>query len=310
MSVVMWMAASGCAERNSQKPQVTVSILPQKYIVDRIAGDRVEVRTLLSAGANPENYEPGMAHMMNLERSKLYLRMGNLAFEDAIIEKIKMQRPDLKIADMSEGIELISGTHGDQARSGAIPPPPPPAIPPHDDDTDAHPHHHHDHSHSVDPHVWSSTVNARIMAANALKALTEIDPAGRSVYQQNYNSFISHLDSLDTEIKGLIGAARQPVSFNIWHPSLSYFSRDYGIRQISLSPEGKELSARQLKAQVDSAQAAGSLVLLLQRDFDTRQAEVLNREIGARIVYINPLNEDWEGELLHTARAITGASDD
>ncbi len=306
------MSMAGCTDRSDQKPQVTVSILPQKYIVDRIAGDRVEVRALLSAGANPENYEPGMAHMMNLERSKLYLRMGNLAFEDAIIEKIKLQRPDLMIADMSEGVDLISGTHGDQAHSSSIPPPMPPA-PPHDDDDheeiDAH-HHHHDHAHSVDPHVWSSTVNARIMAANALKALCDVDPSGRKVYQQNYNRFISHLDSLDTQIKGMLGSARQPVSFIIWHPSLSYFSRDFGLRQISLSPEGKELPVSQLKAYVDSARAAGSAVLLLQRDFDTRQAEVLNREIGAKIVYINPLNEDWEGEILHTVRAITGAADE
>lgn len=310
MAAVLWLAAAGCSDRSRQKPQVTVSILPQKYIVDRIAGDRVEVRALLSAGANPENYEPGMAHMMNLERSKLYLRMGNLAFEDAIIEKIKLQRPDLKIADMSEGIELITGTHGDQARSGAIPPP----IEAHEADSAGTAHHHdhhgHDHAHAADPHVWSSTANARIMAANALKALTDIDPAGGSVYRKNYDNFMAHLDSLDNEIRALLAKTPRPVSFIIWHPSLSYFSRDYGLRQISLSPEGKEMSVSQLKAQVDSARGAGSPVLLLQRDFDTRQAEVLNREIGARIVYINPLNEDWEAELLHTARAITGAADE
>ena len=41
-----------------------------------------------------------------------------------------------------------------------------------------------------------------------------------------------------------------------------------------------------------------------QKDFDTRQAEVVNRQIDAEMVTINPLNYQWEQEIIHIANAI------
>ncbi len=287
------IALMACTPTSGDKPVVTVSIPPEKYIVEQIAGDRYDVRSILTAGANPESYEPSMAHLLGIERSDAFLKMGMLGFEDAIVDKVHAANPDLRIFNLTDGIEPITGTHGHADRSGAAPSCP-----------DA-----------PDPHTWSSVANARVIAANAVSALSTIDPAGADYYAQNFSRFSERLDSLDTAIKQILAKAPSNA-FVVFHPSLSYFARDYGLDQIALGVENKEQSAVDLRRRIDAARetaTAGSgaapsrpvpLVMLIQKDFDSSRAEALNSEIGARIVYINPMNADWIGEMLHIARAI------
>lgn len=90
----------------------------------------------------------------------------------------------------------------------------------------------------------------------------------------------------------------------MWHPSLSYFARDYGLRQISLSPEGKEASVNMMQTAVDSARASGAEILFFQKEIDSRQAETANEQIGAKLVNINPLSYNWNKEIINIANAI------
>ena len=78
-AVLMLLIA--CGSGPTEKPIITVSIEPQRYLVEQIAGDRMQVRCLLADGANPETYDPSMTHMINLQKSAAYLRVGNIGFE-------------------------------------------------------------------------------------------------------------------------------------------------------------------------------------------------------------------------------------
>ena len=93
-------------------------------------------------------------------------------------------------------------------------------------------------------------------------------------------------------------------AFLVWHPSLSYFANDYGLRQISIEYEGKEVPINMLKEKIDTAKASGAKVLFIQQEFDSSQAETLNEEIGAKIVRINPMNYNWVEEMEDIANAI------
>ena len=85
-------------------------------------------------------------------------------------------------------------------------------------------------------------------------------------------------------------ASKKGTAFLVWHPSLSYFARDYGLLQISVGQEGKEASVQQLQSKIDEAKAHNAEVFFYQKEFDSRQAEVVNEQIGAEMVIINPLN--------------------
>ena len=136
-----------CTSASTSKPTITVSIQPQKYMLEKIVGDKWEIKCLLSNGANPESYDPSLTHLLNLENSKAYFRIGNVAFESAIINKVQNNNPGLKLFDNSEGISLIRGTHS---------------------------HGDVEHSTDIDPHTWTSVKNAKTIAANMYLSLIHI----------------------------------------------------------------------------------------------------------------------------------------
>ncbi len=273
-SLLLPALLGGCLGRPADKPTLTVSIQPQKYMLEQIVGDKWEVKCLLSNGANPESYDPSMTHMLNLERSAAYMRMGNIPFESAIINKVQNNNPGLRLYNTSDGVSLITGTHT------------------------------HDGTGSeADPHTWTSVRNVKKIASNMYNAMVELDPANKVYYSRRFKRFLGSLDSLDMAIDSILSPCRGRA-FVVWHPSLSYFARDYGLEQIVLSPEGKEMSVEDIGRSVDKARRDSARVMFFQKDADSRQAQTVNAQIGAKVVNINPLSYDWKGEMLTIARTI------
>lgn len=267
---------AACTSAPSESKIVTVSIEPQKYLLEQITGDRVEVRCLLANGANPETYDPSVTHLMNLQKSMGFLRMGNIGFESALLDKIHQANPELPIYNTSDGISLITGTH---SHNGVI---------------------HGD----VDPHTWSSVKNAKVITKNMLDAMIEIDPANKAYYQRNYTRFASHLDSLDNAITAKL-AHVHGKAFLVWHPSLRYFARDYGLEQVVVgNAEHKDVALGSLREVVEHAREHEADIFFTQKDFDSRQVSAINSQIGAREVSINPMAYEWENEMLTLADAL------
>lgn len=253
-----------CKENNTGRKTIAVSIPPQAALLEEIAGDSVNIVTLMQSEANPEAFEVSVSNMRAVNDAALYMKMGNLAFEETLTDRIRQSNTGMHIADVSEGIELIYGTHS-----------------------------HGNHTHDVaDPHTWTSLHNLKTIASNMLAALTETDPANKDFYNANYNRLIARLDSTDAAIAARLADARSK-SFLIWHPSLSYFARDYGLRQIAVGQDNKEMTPGQLRDVHTAAAADSAAVMFMQQNFDTRQAESLAGELGVEVVTVNPLDADY-----------------
>lgn len=263
---------------------LSVSIEPQRWLLEQIVGDRMEVKTLMANGGNPETYEPTVSHLTDLGHSRAYFCVGNLGFENAILEKVTANNPDTQVFTVSDSIELIRTDHQ------------------HDGGRHAHG--------SVDPHTWTSAKNARIMAANMLRAMTEIDPDHSEEYTGNFAALTRRLDSLDSLITATL-SADSATTFIVWHPSLSYFARDYGLHQLSLGAEGREPSVADMKRLLSAAGTSGAKVFLLQRDFDRNQADALVAGLrdSVRVAEFSPLDYDFDTQLINIARAIAGTAD-
>lgn len=262
----------GSGGSETAKPVITVSIEPQRWLLERIVGNRMEVNTLLANGGNPESYEPAFSHLAELERSACYMQVGHLGFEQAVLDKIKINNPDLPVVDTSEDIVLIVDDHA--------------------------------HSRGVDPHVWSSPRNARVMAENMLEAVVEFDAENAAYYRDNFNRLVATIDSIDGVCGALLDSV-QGSAFMVMHPSLSYFARDYGLRQFAVGAEGKEHSVHDTRVLLDEAADNKVSVFLVDKDFNSTNAAVLSGS-GIRVATINPLNYEWGTELVQTAHAIAG----
>ncbi|MCM1225647.1 MAG: zinc ABC transporter substrate-binding protein [Lachnospiraceae bacterium] len=266
---------------------MAVSIEPQRKMLEELGGGNFEVFTVMPAGANPETYDPPMSARARMAQAKAYFTTGHLAFEDAVAGST----PTI---DTSVGIMPVIGTHGHGAREEAEDG--------HHHKAEGHHHEaehlHHDHG-EADPHVWTSVRNAKAMAYAMLAQLVAADAANADSYRANFAKMIARYDSLDAAISHSLEGARH--SFAVWHPSLSYFARDYGLKQISVGQESKEMPAGRLKEIIDIARADSVEVFFFQKEYDSRQAESLNREIGSRLVNINPLAYEWEEELMRVA---------
>lgn len=259
------------AESNA-KPTVTVTIPPYKYFVEKIAGDKVDVNVMVSNGNNPETYEPNAQQMMELSNSALYLKVGSIGFEQTWIKKLQDNAPDMKLIDTSVGITPAKTPGG-----------------------------------NIDPHVWMSCKNARIIASNMLKALCELEPKHKTFFEKNYQSLLNIINKRDSTIKESFKENPDLVrKFVIYHPILTYFARDYGLEQLPIEEEGREPSAAQLKSLIERARKQKIRYCLIQAEFANRNTTTFIKESQTKAMDINPLQADWANAMKEVSLAVQG----
>jgi len=83
---------------------VHVSILPQKYFVEKIGKDKVKVDVLVKPGKSPATYSPSPDQIKRLASSDVYFRIG-VPFENSILHKIR-SIAGATIVDTRKGVVL------------------------------------------------------------------------------------------------------------------------------------------------------------------------------------------------------------
>ncbi|UCH13092.1 MAG: zinc ABC transporter substrate-binding protein, partial [Bacteroidales bacterium] len=110
----------GCTtDDNSDKPVITVSILPQKYLLQKIAGNSYELNVMIPPGASPAIYDPAPGQLQQLSKSDAYFMIGHLVFENVWIKKIASVNKSMQVFDLSSGIELIRDEHHHDSKEGS-----------------------------------------------------------------------------------------------------------------------------------------------------------------------------------------------
>lgn len=277
--LVLALYVCGCTRKEAaaDRPLLMVSIEPQKWILEQLVGDDYAIGTMLDRGANPETFDPSMEKRLQADKATAYFSTGAFPFEESLAKSL----PDgTRIVNTSDGIEPIYGTHSHTHNH-----------------TSGHSHGHDcdHHGEAADPHMWTSLKNARIIARNMAEALADLDSAEAATVNRRLATLEQRLDSIDKATANrLEGASR---SFAIWHPSLSYYARDYGLNQIAVGQESKEMPAGQVRQVIDNARDANVKVFFFQKEYDNRQAESINSAIGSRMITIDPLAYDWLGQI-------------
>ena len=156
------------------------------------------------------------------------------------------------------------------------------------------------------PHIWLSPRLVKIQAENIYQGLAQVDPANKDFYAQNKEEFLRELDILDREIAETLTGVKGR-KFMVFHPSWTYFARDYGLEQIPIEIEGKEPSAAELARLIEMAKTNGIKVIFVQPQFSSKSAEAIAQQIGGKVVSIDPLAGDWANNLRNVAQTFAQA---
>ena len=246
---------------------VFVSIPPQVWLVKRLAGEAVDVETLLTPGANPHLFEPGARQVKKLAGASLYLTLG-MPFETLLSSRAGMLNPALRVIGMDAGV----------VKTGA-------------DDCGRHAG-HDDCAAGGDPHIWLSPRLFCAMASNTATALESVLPRRREELEANLLKTVAEIGETERAVRGAVQKVTEKT-WVVYHPSWGYFAADYGLTLLVIEQDGKEPSARHLAEVIGQARSAGVKVVFAEPQYDKRLAQTLAGQIGARLEMINPLQEDW-----------------
>ncbi len=250
---------------------VTVSILPQVYFVKQIAGNLAKVNVMVKPGSEPADYEPKPKQLRSLSRSKVYFAIG-VPFEKSWLKKFKDINPNLLVIDTSKGIKKreMQSFYAFEEKDKAI------TI----------------KTSSLDPHIWLSPKLVKIIAKNITKTFIKIDPKHKKIYTKNLATFLKKLSKLQKDAHKKLDKLKNR-EFIVFHPVWGYFAGEFGLRQIPLQIEGKSPKPKTLIKLIKYAKKRGIKVVFVQPQFSKKSAEVLAKNIGAKVVVLDPLSPKW-----------------
>jgi zinc transport system substrate-binding protein len=246
------LAMGACRQSSVQdgKPLVVASFFPMYEFARQVAGDRAQVVSLVPTGVEPHDWEPSPQDITQVRRARLFVYNG--AGLEPWAEKVKAEVDGKTTA-------VVSATAGISLAGG-------------------------------DPHVWLDPTLARIEVETIRAALTRLDPGGAEVYTAQAKAFAAKLDALDDRFAaGLRSCARREVVVS--HAAFGYLTRRYRLEQVpvmGLAPEA-EPSPAALAAIVRLARQRKVETVFFEPLVSRRLADTLAREVGARILVLNPI---------------------
>ncbi|MEN8212955.1 MAG: zinc ABC transporter substrate-binding protein [Pseudomonadota bacterium] len=256
---------------------VFVSVPPLHYLVEMVGGDGVVVESMVSPGHNPVNYDPAPQQLQRFADADVYIRSG-IPFELAWMPRLEELNPGMLIVDVRSNLP-VSSDDGHQ-QGGDV--------------------------HHLDPHVWTSPLNAIAISRRILNALAAVAPRQQEQFRRNQQQLEQQLMALHQSIIEAL-KPHTGATFLVFHPAWGYFAKSYGLRQMAIEIEGKEPGPKQLAGVIEAARRQQVGFLLVQEQFSGNMAKTVSAELGVELIRTNPLAYDLVGSLQQVAAAIAGS---
>ena len=261
--LLVLVGAVGCKpSASSDKLTVVATIFPLADFVKNVAGDNVEVVTLLPAGANPHTYDITPRNVKTIADAKVLVMNG--AGLDFWVEKVgAAARSDLLVVDTSTTLEkeglLLAGDA---------------------DDAGGH-----------NPHFWLDPELAQKQVAAIAEALATVDPTNKDVYLGNAAKYIDQLKSLDEEISVVTDnfSSREFISS---HPSWKYFAQRYALAEVAVieqAPGREDYSVKYTMKVIDAVKEHDVKVIFAEVQFSTKSADTIAHDTGAKVLLLDSI---------------------
>ena len=262
----------------SDKLNVYVSIMPQKYFADKVGGELVNVSVLVPSGTSPENFDPSPKQIMQLGSSDVYFTI-DIPFENIFLDKLKAGKKKLVIADCDKNVPKLRNQE--------------------------HKEHEHEHEHGhqhgeFDPHIWTDPELIKIIAQNMADTFSVTDPAHAATYAANLKNFKDELDTLKDELSLKLAPYKGRI-FYVYHSAYTYFAERFALVQKSIETGEKEPTPAKLRELVNQANQDKVKTIFIQPEFPASGAKRVAEAIGGKTVTMSVLEYDVPANMKKTA---------
>ncbi len=257
--VLLAIVLSACtAQAGSAPVRVLAAETFMADIAQNVAGDRLQVQSLLPPGVDPHEFQPAPQDAIKIAQSRLLIVNG-LGYESWLQKSLQ---------DAGTAPVLITATQGLAAAPDG------------------------------DPHAWMDPNNAIRYVENIRDGLTQADPAGKEVYAANAAAYIARLKELDASIRAQVAQLppeRRLLVTN--HDDLGWFAKAYGFTLVgavipSITDEASP-SAQQMAALIDTIKRTKAPAIFVDVGANPNLAEQVASGTGAQVVtglYIESLS--------------------
>ena len=278
----------GPSSENEQL-RVMVSVPPLADLIRKVGGQEIHIDILVDKGQDPHTFSPSPVQMKALGKADILFTV-DMPFEKTLIDKISDTNTGITVVDASAGIEKLGLEH-------------------HEEEEGETGGDHEGHDHDSDPHVWLAPYSIKVQLENIKNALAIAAPGKADFFAGNLEAAQVQLARAHEQITGKLKpfAGKQ---FFVFHPAFGYFANEYGLEQVAIEVGGHNPTPKELIGFLTVAKEAGIKVIFIQPQFDPRSAEVIAKELGAKVINLDPLAPDVIKSLHAIADAIVeGFSD-
>ena len=262
----------------SDKLNVYVSIMPQKFFAEKVGGDLVNVSVLVPSGTSPENFDPSPKQIVQLGSADVYFTI-DIPFENIVLDKLKAGKKKLVVSDCDKDVPKFRNQDHEEHEE--------------------HEHGHHHHG-EFDPHIWTDPELIKIIARNMADTLSSIDPAHAATYASNLASFKDEMDALKDELSQKLAPYKGRV-FYVYHSAYTYFAERFALVQKSIETGEKEPTPAKLRELVNQAAQDKVKTIFIQPEFPASGAKRVAEAIGGRTVTMSVLEYDVPANMRKTA---------
>ena len=250
--------SAGKARSDNGKLNVVVTNSILADMTKNIAGDQINLHSIVPIGQDPHEYEPLPEDIAKVSDADLIFYNGinleNAWFSKMVKNAQKVENQDYFAA--SDGVEVIY-LEGQSAKG------------------------------KEDPHAWLSLENGIIYAQNIAKQLMVKDPKNKDVYQQNLDTYTQELAALDAKAKSSFAAIPADKKLIVTSEGcFKYFSKAYDIPsayiwEINTEEEGTPQQTRDLVQKLKAGPTPAAL--FVESSVDDRPMKTISRETGIKI---------------------------
>lgn len=262
------------AHSTSPKLLVVASTTQIADFARQIAGDRLDVKSILAPGADPHTYQPTPNDVQLVLQSSLCLENG-LHLEGKNWMSTLATDAGKPVITATKGIQPLVIDDGGEALA--------------------------------DPHAWFSPTNAALYVNNIVQGFIALDPEGKNEYNSRAKLFLQQLRVLDGWIKEQVNQI--PIQRRILvttHDAFNYFCTEFGFNAnnnfLSIAPVGWStgsevgggITPQRRRKVVQSIKDSGAPAIFVETTINPKQIREIARETG--VVIGGELYSDSMGE--------------